>query len=120
MVRDNLCDTGSLSIGKLLETHIKKHLLNAFFNFHTDFVQCLAYGCFTELDIGYVFLILRDIIEDCRSKNHSKFIFFIVCFYFIYCGSFFYFFEYFLTFTKIPLVLFMDVLTVIYSLSSLP
>ncbi|VDK74253.1 unnamed protein product [Litomosoides sigmodontis] len=54
MMRDSLCDTGSLSIGKLFEAHIKEkeHFLNAFFNFHADFVECVAYGCFTELDIG--------------------------------------------------------------------
>uniref|UniRef100_A0A1I7VSJ6 Kinase domain-containing protein n=1 Tax=Loa loa TaxID=7209 RepID=A0A1I7VSJ6_LOALO len=52
MVRDNLCETGRLSIGKLLKTHIKKYFMNALFQFHADFVECLAYGCFTELDIG--------------------------------------------------------------------
>lgn len=63
MVRDNLCDTGSLLVGKALETYIKKHFLNALFQFHADFVECLAYGCFTELDIGYVFVILVILIE---------------------------------------------------------
>uniref|UniRef100_A0A0R3RQ10 Alsin n=1 Tax=Elaeophora elaphi TaxID=1147741 RepID=A0A0R3RQ10_9BILA len=52
IVRDNLCDTGSLATGKPLRTHIKKYFLNALFQFHADFVECLAYGCFTELDIG--------------------------------------------------------------------
>ncbi|KAL3985793.1 Regulator of chromosome condensation (RCC1) repeat family protein [Acanthocheilonema viteae] len=52
MVRDNLCDTGSLSVGKALRTHIKKYFLNALFQFHADFVESVAYGCFTELDIG--------------------------------------------------------------------
>uniref|UniRef100_A0A8R1TWZ3 Uncharacterized protein n=1 Tax=Onchocerca volvulus TaxID=6282 RepID=A0A8R1TWZ3_ONCVO len=52
MMRDNLCDTGSLLVGKTLKTYITKYFLNTFFQFHADFVECLAYGCFTELDIG--------------------------------------------------------------------
>ncbi|CAG9533079.1 unnamed protein product [Cercopithifilaria johnstoni] len=52
MMRDNLCDTGSLPFEKALRTHVKKHVLSSLFQFHADFVKCLAYGCFTELDIG--------------------------------------------------------------------
>lgn len=73
MVRDNLCDTGSLSIGKTLETHIKKYFLNVLFQFHADFVECLAYGCFTELNIGYDFSILHDNMTRQIDRNYCKF-----------------------------------------------
>lgn len=69
MMRDNLCDTGSLLVGKTLKTYITKYFLNTFFQFHADFVECLAYGCFTELDIGYDFSILYDIMTKCIDRN---------------------------------------------------
>ncbi|VDN95270.1 unnamed protein product [Brugia pahangi] len=57
MMRDSFCNTGHLSIGKTLKTYIKKYLLNAVFQFHADFVECLAYGCFTEFDVRYGFSV---------------------------------------------------------------
>uniref|UniRef100_A0A915PIV5 Uncharacterized protein n=1 Tax=Setaria digitata TaxID=48799 RepID=A0A915PIV5_9BILA len=54
-VRDILCNTYNLPFRQTFKTLITKYFFDVLFQFHADFVECLAYGCFTEFDIGYDF-----------------------------------------------------------------